>query len=82
VRVTASVADAEAFLAKIAARYEVEPAVLADSPSVLVGTAQQCIDTLQERRERFGFSYLQLDAGFAPADLAPLAPVVSALAGR
>jgi probable F420-dependent oxidoreductase len=82
VRVTASVADAEAFLAKIAARYEVEPAVLADSPSVLVGTAQQCIDTLQERRERFGFSYLQLDAGFAPADLAPLAPVVAALAGR
>jgi hypothetical protein len=49
---------------------------------VLVGTTQQCIDTLQERRERFGFSYLQLDAGFAPADLAPLAPVVAALAGR
>jgi probable F420-dependent oxidoreductase len=82
VRVTTTAAEAEAFLAKIAARYEVEPAVLAASPSVLVGTVQQCVDILQERRERFGFSYLQLDAGFAPADLAPLAPIVAALAGR
>jgi hypothetical protein len=81
VRVTATDGDADDYLARIAARYEVEPAVLADSPSVLVGTAARCIDVLQERRETLGFSHLQLDAGFPPKDLESLAPIVAALAG-
>jgi probable F420-dependent oxidoreductase len=81
VRVTASEGEADDYLARVAARYEVEPAVLAESPSVLVGTAARCIDILHERRETLGFSHLQLDAGFPPRDLESLASIVGALAG-
>jgi probable F420-dependent oxidoreductase len=81
VRITASVGEGDEFLAKIAARYEVPPDVLAASPSVLVGTVEQCADTLRARREQFGFSYLQLDAGLAPKDLASLEPLIALLAG-
>jgi probable F420-dependent oxidoreductase len=81
VRVTATESEAEDYLARIAARYEVDPSVLAGSPSVLVGTAAHCIDVLQARRDTLGFSHLQLDAGFPPKDLDSLAPIVSALAG-
>jgi probable F420-dependent oxidoreductase len=82
VKVTPTVAAGRDFLERIAARYDVSSADLAGSPSVLVGTVDQCVDTLVERRERFGFSFLQLDAGFPPPDLAALAPIVERLRGR
>jgi probable F420-dependent oxidoreductase len=82
VRVTDTKADASECLDKVAARYQVEPGVLGGSPSVLVGTAEQCIDTLVERRETLGISYLQLDAGYPPKDLDSLGPIVAALAGQ
>ena len=53
---------------------------LAHSPSVLVGTTSQCCDELEARRERFGISYVQLDAGFPPGDVDALGPLVAALA--
>ena len=56
--------------------------MLADSPSVLVGTVEQCVDLLLFRRETLGLSYLQLDAGFAPKQLETLAPIVGRLVGR
>jgi probable F420-dependent oxidoreductase len=80
VRVTETEADAAAYLDKVARRYQVDPDVLARSPSVLVGTAEACIDKLIERRETLGFSYFQLDAGHPPHDLDALAPIVDALA--
>jgi len=49
---------------------------LADSPAVLVGDVERCVDLLQERRERYGFSYLNLGA-----DVESLAPLVSRLSG-
>ena len=52
------------------------PDLLADSPAVLVGDVERCVDLLQERRERYGFSYLNLGA-----DVESAAPVVSRLAG-
>jgi len=81
VRVTSTPGEAEAFVAKIADRNGVSVEMLTHSPAVLVGTPEQIIDTLIERRERFGTSCIQLDAGFAPANLASLAPIVAALAG-
>jgi alkanesulfonate monooxygenase SsuD/methylene tetrahydromethanopterin reductase-like flavin-dependent oxidoreductase (luciferase family) len=82
VRVTPSSSAASEFLAKVAAKYDVDPELLAESPSVLVGTAEQCVETLLGRRELLGLSYFQLDAGFAPQHIETLAPVVAALAGR
>jgi len=81
VRVTASVREGREFLARMAARQGVDVDLLAGSPAVLVGTVDQLADTLEERRERYGISHLQLDAGFAPKDLDPLVPLVGRLAG-
>ncbi len=47
-------------------------------PSVFIGTHDQIIETMQERRERFGFSYYV----FSDRELEASAPVVEALAGR
>jgi probable F420-dependent oxidoreductase len=81
VRVTSSTTEADAYLEKVAANHGVEPGVLRRSPAVLVGTVEQLADTLVERRERFGFSHLQLDAGFPPQNLESLIPLVTRLAG-
>ena len=51
---------------------------LLDSPFLLLGTHQQMVEQLVERRERFGVSYV---AVFEPAHV-DLAPVVEQLAGR
>jgi probable F420-dependent oxidoreductase len=52
------------------------PDLLADSPAVLVGDVEKCVDTLLERRERYGFSYLNLGG-----DVENVAPIVARLAG-
>ena len=82
VRVTSTRQEADALLEKVAARNGVDVAFLKDSPAVLVGTTEELKDTLQMRRETLGISCLQLDAGFAPADLDSLKPLVAALAGK
>jgi probable F420-dependent oxidoreductase len=53
------------------------PELLAGSPAVLRGSVAECVDLLLQRREQFGFSYLNLGG-----DLDAVAPVVAALAGR
>jgi hypothetical protein len=48
-----------------------------DSPSVLVGDTHEMVDQLEERRARFGISYV-----IAPKEgLDALAPVIDRLAG-
>ena len=54
-----------------------DPALLASSPAVLVGSVDACVEALYERRERFGFSYLNLGS-----DLDAVAPLVARLAGQ
>jgi probable F420-dependent oxidoreductase len=80
-RVTPSAGAADDLLARMGARFDIDPSVLAASPSVLVGTVSQIVDTLQARRDQLGISYLQLDAGFPTPDLDAFAPVIDALAG-
>ena len=53
-----------------------QPDLLADSPAVLVGDVERCVDTLLERRERYGFSYLNLGH-----DVDAVAPIVARLSG-
>jgi probable F420-dependent oxidoreductase len=80
-RVTPSASAADDLLARMGARFDVDPAVLAASPSVLVGTVAQIVDTLCARREQLGISHVQLDAGFPTPDLDAFAPVIETLTG-
>jgi probable F420-dependent oxidoreductase len=82
VRVTPTVDEGTAFRERVSARNGITPEMLAESPAVLVGTTDQLVDQLEERRERYGISHFQLDAGFAPSDVASLFPLVGRLAGR
>ncbi len=79
-RVTPTAAAADELLERMGTRFDVDPTVLAASPSVLVGTVSQIVDTLESRREQLGISYLQLDAGFPTPDLDAFAPVIETLA--
>lgn len=51
--------------------------VIRESPFALVGPPEKLIADLQERRERWGFSYVIVGQN----DIEPFAPVVAALAG-
>ncbi len=51
--------------------------VIADSPFALVGPVDKIVGELQERRDRWGFSYVIVGQN----DIEPFAPVVAALAG-
>ena len=69
--------DREALAAHLAPSMGLDPAVALDIPVVVAGTVAQICDTLRQRRERWGFSYLV----FHEAEIEPFAPVVAALAG-
>jgi hypothetical protein len=58
----------------------VAPAVLAASPSVLVGTVEQCADMLLARRADLGINQWQLDAGMSVPDLDVIAPIIERVA--
>ena len=53
-------------------------AFMEESPFALIGTTDQMIDDLQQRRDKWGFSYIIVGA----EDIEPFAPVVAALAGK
>ena len=52
-----------------------DPALLDKSPAVLAGSVAQCVEALQERRERYGISYVNLGG-----DVEAVAPIVARLA--
>jgi len=52
-----------------------------DVPHVLAGPIGQIVDTIQQRRERYGFSYVVFSSGFDPDCWRTMAPVVARLAG-
>jgi probable F420-dependent oxidoreductase len=53
-----------------------DPTLLEKSPAILAGSVAQCVEALQERRERFGISYVNLGV-----DVEAVAPIVARLAG-
>ncbi len=55
-----------------------DPRLAGDSPYVLLGDPAEMVDTLIERRERWGLSYYVC----SDQDVDLLRPVVAALAGR
>jgi len=68
---------ADAQLEAIAGRFGVPPAEFASHPHALFGSVEQICDTLVERRERYGVSYVTV----AQRHLEEFAPVVAALTG-
>lgn len=64
-------------LASLAGEWEMTPDAAAASPYALIGSVDEIADTLRERRERFGFSYLTVMERHIDA----FAPVVARLAG-
>jgi probable F420-dependent oxidoreductase len=78
VRVTESERDADELLDRVARQHDVASELLRESPAVLVGTVKQLVAAIEERRERLGIAYFQLDAGFPPKDLESLFPLVEA----
>jgi probable F420-dependent oxidoreductase len=69
--------DREAAIARLAELFSSDPAVVAGSPVALVGTVEEIVATLEERRRRFGFSYVVVHE----AEMEAFAPVVATLAG-
>jgi len=70
--------DRDAAVEQIAGFVSVDPAMVRATPFVLIGTPEQIVDDLLERRERWGFSYVIVGG----EDIEPFAPVVAALAGK
>jgi probable F420-dependent oxidoreductase len=69
--------DVQKMADRIAPAYGMSPEEVLDSPHVLVGSTDQMAETLQRRRERYGFSYV----AFSGDNFETLAPVVKQLAG-
>ena len=65
-------------LERIGAETGTDPAVVRESPQVLVGSVEEICDTIDRRREIFGISYYTI---YQP-DLVTMAPVVERLTGR
>jgi probable F420-dependent oxidoreductase len=69
--------DREGFAQLMAGGFGVDPADALDIPHALFGTIDQICDTLQARRDRWGFSYIVVQGDTYEA----IAPVVERLAG-
>jgi alkanesulfonate monooxygenase SsuD/methylene tetrahydromethanopterin reductase-like flavin-dependent oxidoreductase (luciferase family) len=70
--------DRDAAAQRLANQFDLTPEEILGSPTVLIGTPDQIAETLMERRERFGFSYITV----LEAVYEEFAPVVERLAGR
>ncbi|MGB7052795.1 MAG: TIGR03621 family F420-dependent LLM class oxidoreductase [Acidimicrobiales bacterium] len=75
VQITDDQAEATKRLADL---MSVTPDQMAQTPVCLIGTIEQIIDILEERRGRFGFNYVVVHEG----EMEAFAPVVAALSGR
>lgn len=73
---TDSAVERERVLGSLADACGLDPEVADASPAVLVGSLDRCAELLQERRERFGFSYIKLGP-----DALGAAALVNRLAG-
>ena len=62
---------------QLASRFKVARDVVLETPYVLLGTVEEICETLRERRERYGISYLTV----IERDMEAFAPVVARLAG-
>ncbi len=71
------VPDRDDAIARLAGALSVTPDQIEGTPIVLIGTTEEIVDILRQRREEFGFSYIVVHE----AEMEALAPVVATLAG-
>ncbi len=71
------VPDREDAIARLAGALSVTAEQIEHSPVAMIGTTDEIAETLRERREQFGFSYIVVHE----AEMESFAPVVAALAG-
>jgi probable F420-dependent oxidoreductase len=71
------VPNAAELLINLAPAFGLTPEQLAAAPLGLIGTTDEIIEVLQQRREELGFSYIVLHEG----EMEALAPVIAKLAG-
>jgi probable F420-dependent oxidoreductase len=71
------VPDRDDAIERLSSMMGVTPEQIDGSPIALIGTIEQIVERLVERRERFGFSYVVVHE----AEMEAFAPVVAALAG-
>ena len=76
-RIEGSTRAAAAARSSFGAALGADPLLVEESPAVLVGSVDRCVELLQERRERFGLSYWHLGH-----DVEAAAQIVHRLAGR
>ena len=69
--------DRQGMAERVAPGFGLAAAEVLDSPHVLIGSVDEIADDLQERRERFGFSYVVFSGDVFEA----MAPVVQRLTG-
>src|SRR5215211_1886608 len=70
--------DRRAAAERMAASLPVTAEDVLDSPVVLIGSVDEIVETLQERRERYGFSYIVV----LEPEVEAFAPVVERLTGQ
>lgn len=76
--IAAIVEDRQAFAADLAPAFGITAEEALGSPHALFGTVDECVAALEERRRRWGFSYVTVPAESA----VDFAPVVERLTGR
>ena len=69
--------DQNGMAERVSGGFGMPPEEVLSSPHALIGSVDQIVGALQERRDRFGFSYIVLSGD----RFEPFAPVVAKLAG-
>jgi alkanesulfonate monooxygenase SsuD/methylene tetrahydromethanopterin reductase-like flavin-dependent oxidoreductase (luciferase family) len=70
--------DRDSFLDDAARLFDLTPAEVAETPIALVGTVTQICESLEARRQEFGFSYWVVHE----ENIEDFAPVVAAMTGK
>jgi probable F420-dependent oxidoreductase len=73
--------DRESYADETARQLGIEPQQLLDLPFALIGSVDQMIDTLIERRERFGINYVTLPLPIITNAAQVVTPIIERLAG-
>jgi probable F420-dependent oxidoreductase len=73
--------DRDSAVERLSASVGVTPETLLELPFALVGSVSQIVDTLVERRERFGINYITFPMPIVEGGYEAVTPIVAALAG-